>query len=67
MTTNTRVPLLFSSGQGYNIPILFLESRNISFRQPERVFHSGGLQALGLIEADPPRIGYQSFSAPVPN
>lgn len=52
-----------SSGHGHNIPTL-LGIENYSIWASRMRFSHGGLQALGLIEADPPRTVNGNFSAP---
>lgn len=50
-----------SSVHGHNIPI-FLGIENYSIWATRMRFSLGGLQAVGLIDADPPRIGNGGFS-----
>lgn len=52
-----------SSGHGHNIPIL-LDIENYSIWATRMRFSLGGLQAFGLIEADPPRTVNGIFSVP---
>ncbi len=50
-----------SSAHGHNIPIL-LEIENYSIWATRMRFSLGGLQAVGLIDADQPRISNRGFS-----
>ncbi len=50
-----------SSAHGHNIHIL-LGIENYSIRAIRMRFSLGGLQAVGQIDADPPRIGNRGFS-----
>ncbi len=58
----TRVLPLLPLPTGHNIPIL-LRIENESIWETRMRFSLGGLQAVGLINADPPRIANGSFYA----